>query len=234
MSRRARMIAATALVAVAPAGSAQAAATVTVDQPCYSPGDTMAVSGTGFTPGGQISLSFRGRSLGIRKATAGPAGELTERIPIGNGDAEALIPEGRSSGPLQVAAVDDTGAEAGSPDAFALTETRLSHFGVRLSQDADAIVPRRRLTLQVAGFTGLAGRTAYLHYVRGGTRRASVRLGALRGACGDTLARLPRAFPAPISRAGAWTLAVTTSRTNPRAFPRIVIDARIRRGDLGG
>ena len=42
-----------------PPASAQAAPTLQADKPCYTPGEPIMFSGTGYTPGGEVTSSSR-------------------------------------------------------------------------------------------------------------------------------------------------------------------------------
>ncbi len=247
MTSRIPLAAAAVLTTLAGAGAApaaaSAAATLAVDRPCYAQGEVIDVSGAGFTPGGTVSLSFTGAGVGLNELQTDLAGRVRAGFEVRERDLEVFLGPDEVQGEVLLAAVDQPpgtdpaappAADPAAPPAAASTSFLLTRFGAAWNQDADAFRPRRRLDVEVAGFTGAAGRTVYLHYVRGGRRVATVSLGRLRGPCGTLRRTLPRAFPARALRAlqaGRWRLAFTLSRTDPRAVPGFSWDVTVRRRD---
>lgn len=224
-----------ALAALAAPAAAAAQPTLGVDRPCYSTGDVIEVSGAGYTPGGTVSLSFAGAGVGHNELQADPAGDIGASFEVREQDVDVFLRPDESQREVLLAAVDQPPtADPAAPPAGATAFFLLSRFGFSWNQDDDAFRPRRRLAVDVAGFAGHAGRTLYLHYARGGRRVATVSLGRLRGPCGTLRRTLARAFPMRRVRAGTWRLAFTLSRTNPRAFPRLEWDVRVRRRDAVG
>src|SRR5215210_4368669 len=74
---------AAAAVALAPVAAAQAPQpTLTFDRPCYTEDQRMAFSGTGYTPGGPVELSFQrvGAVLGTFDTTADAAGAIGDHV----------------------------------------------------------------------------------------------------------------------------------------------------------
>lgn len=221
-------IAGTALAAAAPA--AHAAPTLDLGQPCYSTGDTMALTGAGWNPVRKISLSLTGAGVALNETTTDAQGNLRAELPLSQNDVEHLVPAGAARTRVVLAAMDGEAATANQPDPGVGLRVLVSHFGVAfLNQDRHGLNPRRRLALDVVGFTGLTGTRVFLHYVRGGKRRATVPLGVLTGACGDVRRTLPRAFPMRAPAAGRWDLVINRSATDIRVVPRIGADVRVRR-----
>ena len=226
-------IASAAALAAALAAAAPAAAdpTLELDRPCYSPGDVMQVTGSGWTPTGGIDLSFTGDTIGLEKLVADTAGQLRATYDVTQRDVDEYIGPDAMNGQVLLGAVDTAAAEAndGRPAGAALRFT-LSQFGAAATQDWQAIRARRRMAIQVAGFTGHAGRRLHLHYVRAGRRTASIPFGLLRGDCGDTQRTLQRAFPAKAgARPGRWTMVFNLSATDHRRFPRLALPVRVAR-----
>ncbi len=220
----AALVAALAAAAAAAPATAVGAAGLGVDRPCYSPGDVLDVSGRGYTPGGKVDLSFTGAGVGLNELQADLAGGVRAGFEIRDRDIEALLGPDEVQREVLLAAVDRTPpADPATPPASASTSFLLSRFDVAWNQDDGAFRPRRRLAVRVAGFTGFAGRTLYLHYVRAGRRMATVSLGRLRGPCGTLRRTLARGFPMRRVPAGRWRLAFTLSRTDTRGR-----DARFR------
>ena len=228
MSRLLLSAAAATLLAAAPALGQP---TLRVDKPCYAPGDTVVLTGEGWTPSGPIDVSFTGHSIAFNSLGADASGLLRAQLGFSEEVTEQLIREGSPRQRLTVAAVDQWAAQAGDGrTAGASATTLVSRFGVRLTnQDWDAIDPGRRLGLDVVGFTGDAGRKLHLHYMRGRKRFASVPIGAVSGPCGDVRKTLPRAFPFRRVAPGRWTFVFNFSRTDHRQ-PGLAADMRVAGG----
>jgi hypothetical protein len=227
--RAAAVAAALGATVAVPAAAQAPPPTLALDKPCYSPGDVIAFSGNGFTANGGVDVSFSGRALALAKMTADGAGALKTRVPVRDSDVDALLDDDEPNRKILIAAVDVARIEQGDQNAAATVSTRFSRFDVSSNQAADAMEPGRRLRLNVVGFTGQSGNPVFLHYVRGGQRRATVRIGVLSGPCGDVERTLPRAFPRRIVRPGKWTLVFSTSATTPRSGMWFSVPVRIRR-----
>jgi hypothetical protein len=236
----ARAAAAAALVAAAAPAAAAAAPSLGVDRPCYSPGDVIDVSGRGYTPGGKVDLSFTGAGVGLNELQADLAGGIRAGFEVRERDIDVFLRPDESQREVLLAAVDRTPpadpatpADPASPPAAASTSFLLSRFDVAWSQDQDAFRPRRPLRLEVAGFTGSAGRTLHLHYVRDGRRLATVGLGRLRGPCGTLRTTLARGFPQRRMPAGRWRPTFNLSRTDTRSAPAVSWNVTVRKRDAG-
>lgn len=217
------------IVAAAPAAVAQTPMTLTLDRPCYSPGDTLTATGGGFSPNGPVSISLSGAGVGMSRAQADAAGSFRFQEAIEQDDIEGLVGNDRVQRQVLITAVDDQRAAAGAEPPGVAAQFMLSQFGVVFRQNPDRLSARRKLQLAVFGFTGSAGRRAYLHYVRGGRRLVTVPLGVLRGDCGDLVRTLPRAVPARIARRGRFELRITLSPTDSAAPPRVRGIVRVTR-----
>ena len=216
--RRTAAIAATlTTLAAVPAAAQTPAPTLSADRPCYSPGDLMTLTGAGYTPSGSVSLSFTGKGVGFFQTGADAAGKLLTELRLPDDNVDKLLDDDEGTREILLAAIDDKRAQEsnGGPGAGAAIRVKLSRFGVAWNQEDDDFEPGRRLALEAVGFTGLAGKPLYLHYVRNGDRVATVRLGLLRGSCGTLNKTLRRAFPKRIARPGRWTLLFSPSRVNP-------------------
>jgi len=221
---------AAAIGAVAPPASA--AVTVTTDRQCYAEGEPMTVQGTGYTPGGEVSLFIgaNGR-LGGTTVTADPQGAFSTRIAAPDlRDFDARPPRGD----FFISANDHTRVDAAGdapPDenSVAATQLLISQF------DADVArwnttgpargVPRRTMVVRATGWSGL-GTALYAHYLRSGRVVRSVRVGRLTGACGD-LTRRMREFPFRPVRPGTYRVVFTASArfraSDPSIFYRRVV-----------
>ena len=233
INRAAAIAAALAATAAVPAEAQAPRPTLVPDQPCYSVGDLMTFGGSGYTPGGKVSLVFSGRGLGFFESAADPAGRLAARLRLTEDNIENLLSNDEGEREIDVTATDQARTGDGTPDpeAFAAARVKVSRFAIGWNQTDDAMEPGRRLAFEAYGFTGFTGKPLYLHYVRGGRRVQTVRLGKLTGACGVLKKTLPRAFPRRIARPGRWNLVFGTSRTaaTPNDALWIRIPVRIRR-----
>jgi hypothetical protein len=176
-----------AAVVALPAGAA-GQATLATNLPCYSPGEGIRFTGSGYTPNAAITIGLAGNGQsGHYDATADAAGALayTGRAPNLD-DFGASPPRVR----LQASATDQT--THGATTAFTLSDWDLLILPWETSTPARG-KPGRMVTLRTYGWTSLSG-TLYAHYVRRGLLLHTVALGRLRGSCGD-LTRKMREFP---------------------------------------
>ena len=179
------------------------AATVSVSpqKPCYRTGEEIGMSGSGYTPGGPVDITSDGESIG--STTADGAGNFGGRLQVAS--------------PIEriktYAATDPS-----NPANTASAPLRVSPFGVVVSPRNGA--PGRRLRIVARGFT--TGTRLYAHVVRG-SRRSTVRVGRLRGACRRLRVRR-RLFPAR-ARPGVYTVQFDTRR---RYSPRTPVKVRFR------
>jgi hypothetical protein len=213
------------LLAVPAAVLAQSSPTLALDAPCYSPGDTMELSGTGFTPNGAVDLllSSPGNPRTASMATTADAGgALSARTTTP--DPDAFLDADQFRRQMAITATDRARAEAGAPpeQQFGAVLFTLSRWEV------DTKTRGRGLLVTAVGFTHARGESLYVHYRRGGRTVKSVALGNLRGECGDLRKTLPRAFPRN-AKPGSYDLVFNTSATNPRNAPRITKTLRLRR-----
>jgi hypothetical protein len=142
-------------------GAHAATVAVTPQKPCYRTGETISMSGTGYTPSGTVDISSDGR-------------------PIGSTTADAA---GNFGGGLQVASPNQrvktyTATDQSNPANNASASLTVSPFDVNVAPQNGP--PGRRLRIVARGFT--TGRVLYAHVVRG-RRRSNVRVGRLRGPC---------------------------------------------------
>ena len=154
------MATAVGFLALAP-GAHAATVSVTPQKACYRSGETIGMSGSGFTPGGAVDIASDGQSIGSTTADG----------------------SGNFGGRLQVASPTQrlktyTATDQSNPANNASAQLRVSPFDVVVSPRNGS--PGRRLRIVARGFT--TGRTLYAHIVRG-RQRSNVRIGRLRGPC---------------------------------------------------
>jgi hypothetical protein len=191
-----------AAAALASAVAAPAtAATLSVDRACYSSGESVLVTGGGFTPGGRVTLTLGGQQLGA--VTAGSDGALAARL---------RAPRAFWVQRLALVATDRAGGWATVGATIRVTDT-----DAWISPAPSLHSPRR---IRARGFVG-ADRL-YAHVKRRGSERArNIPLGRPRGACGLVDVRR-RLFPRHI-RPGAYTIQVDAARL---FFPLMIPSVR--------
>lgn len=176
---------------IAPTAAGAQALSLDSDRPCYRGNQVISLTGSGFTPDGDVALSVGGQQLGIGMADYDGVFSARVRAPA--------LPFAEVV--LRFTATDQTYLLN-----RASSDVRLTSFGVRVTPSTgDPARPRR---IRARGFFG--GRTLYAH-VRRGDRVRSLRVGRLSGACRriDVTRRL---FPPGVDP-GAYKLDFDT---NPR------------------
>jgi hypothetical protein len=189
----------------------------------------MAFEGAGYTPGGAVDffLAANGR-LGTFGTTATPEGSIAGLVRAP--DPDDFLEEEELAGDVSVTANDRTRIEASAEpfeSQFAPASLRLTRSLVSWRSATGRIVPHRSITFRAVGHTDTIDRALHVHYRLHGQTVRSVRLGILRGPCGDLTTRLRRAFPFRPVRAGSYALVFNASATDPTAQPRTVFN-RIR------
>jgi hypothetical protein len=161
---RLKAAAATALCATlaAPAAAQAASLSVAPLKACYRAGERVALTGSGYTPGGNVQINSDGRVVGT--TTADAAGGFAGTLRLG-------VPSGER---LKTYSGVDTSNTANS----ASLQLRVSRLKVTVEPENGQ--PGRLLRVGARGFT--TGGTLYAHVVRGRYRR-NVRIGRLKGAC---------------------------------------------------
>ena len=216
----ARSFGAIAVAAVALPASAMGAATLTTERSCYTEGEQIRFTGTGFSPSSPVvvGLAANGRSGEFNPATSDAAGGVAF-----TGNARGLDDVGaaRGAGPgptrlevLATATDQATLGPAGPAPTTLLGQARftLADWELHVRPWETAVPapgkPRRVVTLRTYGWTSLTG-TLYAHYVRQGRLVHTVALGRLRGPCGD-LTRTMREFPFRPVPAGSYLVQFDT------------------------
>src|SRR5919112_2252726 len=182
-----------AILILLAAPAAASAASVDALLPCYrsvskQSRESVAVTGRGFTPGSEVTVS-----VDRKKATTAKANELGEVI----GAVSAPF-QRRGERPFWV-----TLTEAGLPEHTATVQSRIAALTAWLKPPHAR--PSRRVRLLGRGF--IDGATIYAHYVRAGKLRKTVVLGAPVGPCGR-LDVERRQIPIHKPATGRWTLQV--------------------------
>ncbi|HEY4096404.1 MAG TPA: hypothetical protein VGM33_12870 [Baekduia sp.] len=184
---------ATAL-AVAPV--AAQAGTVTLDRPCYVPGQPMVASGAAFTPGTALTL---GGSSAFPGAVADPMGNFAIGL-------TAPAPAKHGARPSSVTRATLTVTDPTNPAQNASVPYQLANFDVDRGQSHD---PRSVRTWFFSGFP--AGATVYGHFRLKGKTMTNHRFGKTKGACGLLHARAA-GIPVKPLRTGTWTVQLDGSK----------------------
>jgi hypothetical protein len=206
--------AATALLALPSAVAA--APTLSVDRPCYTPGQAIKASGGGYTPGGEVMMNMSvfspfGNTYYFRPdpLIADAGGNISET---------ARAPELASNKELEetasLAANDQQRIQQNAPQEEAVGSAifKLSIFAVAVVPwGAHKGDPRKLTRFSAYGFEGL-GPVLYAHYFLRGKLKKTVRVGALAGDCGN-LTKKMRQFPFRPVPPGDYRIDFDTSRT---------------------
>jgi hypothetical protein len=193
------------LLAVVPSAALGAPSGPALDAsyPCYSSGESVLLSGSGFTPEGHVTLSVSGQQLTTLDADAD--GGFTMRVQMPG----ALFGTTR---------MRFTATDRALPGLSDDATVQIADTDVVVTPEIGAPSELRRI--RAWGFFGAA--TVYAHVKRRGAERArNIRLGAPRGACGrlDVQRHLFPDSPRP----GAYTLQFDTLR---RYYPNL--DSSVR------
>ena len=198
--RSAAALAVSAVLTAVPSIASGAPPPVALDTsyPCYSSGESVLLSGTGFTPDGPVTLSASGQQLTTIDADLD--GGFTVRVQAPDAFFGTVH--------LRFTATDRA------------TPTLTDHATVRIA-DTDVVVTPEiggpRTVRRIRGWGFFGADAVYAHVKRrGATRARNIRLGAPQGPCGtlNTQRRLFQNEPRP----GAYTLQFDTLR---RYYPNL-------------
>ena len=224
---------AAAVIATLPA-SAQAAPTLQADKPCYTPGEPITFTGTGYTPGGEVGFFFSLMGENGSKLLSAREPEIV--------DATGAIRAVFNAPPL--ASSDDTREQLFTtandqarmaPDApalppeetFGVSQVELSIFGVWVDEweRHGRIDPRGKTKITAYGYEPAT--KLFAHYVLNGKRVKTVEIGPLKGPCGD-LTKTIRQFPfRPVAR-GTYAVYFQGTRTLHKEFGTPYRRVRVR------
>lgn len=214
-------VSAPALLATLP-GVAAAVPAIAADAVCVKPvkpptgplvAPPLTLTGSGFTPGGQVQIALGGRT---QFTTANPDGTLSYPA-----DTLGLLVSLRSprAVPFTVTATDAT---QGVSNSLALFSAPL-----RVTLSPTRGRPTDRGTYGLSGFT--PGKAIYAHWRLRGVLKANTRFGVAKGPCG-TLVRKRIRFDVRNPQAGRWIVQFDHSRKfYPRISPRVVLERTVTR-----
>jgi hypothetical protein len=189
MTRSLAAAAAVVLSLAAPAGASAASLVVSPQKDCYSSGESVNLLGSAFSPLGSVSITRDGDPVGSLNTDA-------------SGAFNGILTLAQNSG-RQAKTYTATDGRDGSLTASAQITVSAVRVGLRPSTGA----PGRRLRINARGFT--TGKTLWAHVVRGRSKR-HIRIGRLRGACGNLTAR--RRLLRPGAALGVYTIQFDTFR----------------------
>lgn len=179
-----------AVLALAAPATASAAS-LSVPKPCYGPGERIALSGSGFTPNGEVAVSVSGRQLGV--TTANGVGEIAVST-----TAPAI--KGKRRADLYTAADQiDLSRTANVP-------VNLTSLSVKVTPKNGNPAKAKRIVAR--GFT--TGKVLWAHVRRGKAKR-NVKIGKLKGGC-HILDVKRQLFPSN-AKAGLYSVSFDTKRT---------------------
>lgn len=202
-----------ALAAAATPAAAHAAA-VQTDRACYSPGDRVTETASGFTPNTDVV-----ENLTLTSPATAQFWNLSAPTVItddqGAFSRTLRAPDIQAAGDRAETALASFTDQA-NPSVPVFAQWTLSDWGLRIKEWAgNSAKPGRSMTIDTYGWTTAAG-ALYAHYYRGSTHLKSVRIGVATGVCGDLKAKL-RQFPMKKVKAGAYTLYVSRTSSLDKA-----------------
>jgi hypothetical protein len=181
--------------ALVPAAAATAG-TVTLDQPCYTPGSPILATGAGFSPATELTLGGTETFPPVITDAAGAFQTQLVAPPTGN----------RGARPADVVSQTLAVADPANPALNAALDYEVANFAV------DRGTARNPKTVRRWYFSGFpTGQPIYGHFRYGGKTRANYRFGVATGACGLLSKRAP-GIPGRV-RTGTWTLQIDSHRT---------------------
>jgi len=171
--------------------SAAEAATLSVagGKSCYRAGDSLILSGTGYTPSAPVAITLQGKQLGT--LTADAAGNISSPLQIG-----------RLSGVSQRKLI---ATDSANPANTATTQFLGSALVVKVKPRNGSAA--RKLRLNASGFT--TGKRLYAHVLRKHFRR-NILIGKLKGPC-RTLSVRKRVLQ-PGTATGIYTVQFDTKK----------------------
>ena len=212
MTRRPLVIGLALAVCALAAASASADPAVTLDRACYSPGDTITRTGSGFTPGGQVteSVAFQTDTLPVI-SLGSIAGPTIAADAQGAFKDTVRAPRLRRPTKDYTEAAIDTFTDPANPSKPAMVKWTLSDWFIYVGAwYRRAGHPGEAMTVDAYGWT-TRGTTLYMHYFRNGKRYKTVRVGRLQGPCGDLTKRLVQ-FPFAHVKPGKWKVFFSTTK----------------------
>jgi hypothetical protein len=224
IARAARACGLLLTAALAAPALAAAAPTLGTDLPCYSPGQAIGLGGAGYTPAGDVAMSFalsgaHGSNVVAAKdpLTADAAGGIHGMVAAPQLASDSDMRETVTLTANDQARIGPTGPIGPPEETFAATQFTLSAVDVLVVPWLIGHVnPRGLTTFRVNGWEPF--RKVYAHYFLNGKRLKTVEIGSVSGPCGD-LTKKVRQFPFRPVPAGRYRIRFTgTPFFDPQDF----------------
>jgi hypothetical protein len=224
IARSARACGLLLTAALAAPALATAAPTVGTDLPCYSTGQPIGLGGAGYTPAGDVAVSFalsgaHGNNLVTAKdpLKADAAGGIHSTLAAPELASDNDLRETVTLTAQDQARIGPTGPIGPPEDSFATTQFTLSAVDVLvLPWLIGHVNPRAQTTFKVMGWEPY--RKVYAHYFLNGKRIKTVEIGSVSGPCGDMTKKV-RQFPFRPVPAGRYRIRFTgTPFYDPQGF----------------
>src|SRR5262245_17027705 len=219
MSRYCRgAIATAAILAAVPVAyaTAQTTPTLKADRACYTPGERMTLTTSGFAPGSSVGFFFQLHGPSGNQLLAGREPDIVD--PGGNTSSQWPAPKLASSDDFQehLSITANQQPPAGQPATtdpmpFAAADVLLSTWDVLVAPwDRGQVDPRKTVAVRAYGYEPAT--KLWAHYVLNGKRVKTVYVGALTGPCGNLVKHM-REFPFSPVRPGTYSIYFQGSQT---------------------
>jgi hypothetical protein len=195
-----------AVLATAAIPTGAHAASVQTDRACYSPGEIVTETGSGFTPSTDVvefvslasPIAHRVWNFGTPTITTDDQGGFSRKLRA------PRLQDARD----RDESVFGTFTDQANTSTFETAQWTLSDWAMQIKEwNGHAAKPGRSMTIDTYGWSTERG-TLYAHYYRGSTHLKSVRIGATAGNCGDLKKKVPQ-FPFKRVKAGEYSLYVS-------------------------
>jgi hypothetical protein len=220
--------------AASTAPAAHAAPTLQPDKPCYTPGESMTLTGGGFTAGGHVDLTVQltgryGSNLLFAREPAFADASGAIRQVLGAPD---LASSDDTQENVTITASDETRLAPDAPptppeETFAAATTMLSMFDVFVPawEQGGRVNARGKTRIYAYGYEPAT--KLWAHYVLRGKRVKTVLVGPLTGPCGD-LTKTIRQFPFTPVPAGTYSIYFQGSRFLNKRMGTPYLKVRVR------
>jgi hypothetical protein len=175
------------------------------------------ITGSGFTPSGEVVLAMFVQSGNIHEDLGG---FTTTADAAGAIDVYPRTPDFRAErGTGQIFAIDSTLDKQGLPleQSTVVLPVDVSQWRLTVQRWGGSPArgkPGRRAKVDAIGWIGTASTTLYAHYLRGARLAKTARVGALTGNCADFAGRM-KEFPFKRVKAGTYKVVFDATRTFP-------------------
>jgi hypothetical protein len=207
------------MAALAAPGFAAADPTLQADKPCYVPGQAQQITGSGYQPNGEVTLSYNesgphGNASRNGSTTADSAGNINDSF-----ETPDLASSDDTQEAVDLGAYSTALAQGGMPPPFGTTQFKVSTLDAFVGPwESHKASPRKKTTFYGYGFGAIGGKKLYAHYVLHGKLRKTATIGSLSGVCGD-IKKKQRQFPFRPVKAGTYKIKLDATRKYPNKSP---------------